>query len=143
MARRLICRAALALFLGLGLAGLAAAQPTGYGPIPQPEIIQVPPAAPPKPPRTYPCLHMMESFCPRTAACVEQYLPLCCYAHHNMFGSGSLHSETTYIWGSSRAFFGQSCMTSPPPDFLAPIREANGEPTVQVPTRWVWCPSCR
>jgi hypothetical protein len=74
---------------------------------------------------------------------VANYLPLGCWANHNEFGSGSFKSEVTYIFGSSRAFFGQPCMKGPPPDELAPWREANGE-TVNPPrTRPVWCPSCR
>jgi hypothetical protein len=73
------------------------------------------------------------------------HLPLGCWTHHNMFGCGSLRSETTFIFGSCRAFFGQQCLKEPPPDALAPMRE--GTPDAAVPPRarlpFSFCPSCR
>jgi hypothetical protein len=71
--------------------------------------------------------------------------PLGCWAHHNMFGCGSLKSECTFIFGSCRAFYGQLCLKEPPPDALAPMRE--GTPDAAPPPRarlpFTWCPSCR
>lgn len=39
---------------------------------------------------------------------------LACYANHNQFGCGSLHSELTFIFGSCRTFFGETCVPLPP-----------------------------
>jgi hypothetical protein len=68
-----------------------------------------------------------------------------CWAHHNMFGCSSFHSEATFIFGSCRAFFGQQCLKEPPPDELAPMRE--GTPDAAPPPRsrppFSFCPWCR
>jgi hypothetical protein len=68
-----------------------------------------------------------------------------CWAHHNMFGCGSFHSECTFIFGSCRAFYGQQCLKQPPPDELAPMRE--GTPDAANPPRarfpFTYCPNCR
>jgi hypothetical protein len=36
-----------------------------------------------------------------------------CWSHHNCPGCGSLESETRFIFGSCRAFFGEPCMRGP------------------------------
>ena len=44
--------------------------------------------------------------------------PLGCYAHHNDYSCGSLHSECTFLFGSCRQFYGERCLKSPP---LSPV----------------------
>jgi len=72
-------------------------------------------------------------------------LPTGCWAHHNMFGCGSFRSEMSFMYGSCRSFYGQSCLKEPPPDALAPMREGTPEaanpPRMRLP--FGWCPSCR
>ena len=41
--------------------------------------------------------------------------PLGCYAHHNDYSCGSLHSECTFLFGSCRQFYGEPCLKGPPP----------------------------
>jgi hypothetical protein len=44
-----------------------------------------------------------------------------CYTHHNSdFKCGSWRSETTFIFGSCRAFFGDPCFDGPPGDGSCP-----------------------
>jgi hypothetical protein len=46
-----------------------------------------------------------------------------CYTHHNSdFKCGSWRSETTFIFGSCRAFFGDPCFDGPPGDGSCPPR---------------------
>ena len=52
--------------------------------------------------------------------------PLVCWASHNGSGSGSLLSETVFIFGSSRAFYGEPCLKAPPPPPWSP--EADNPP---------------
>lgn len=40
-----------------------------------------------------------------------------CWAHHNSYSCGSYRSETVFIFGSCRAFFGEACWKTPPPAF--------------------------
>lgn len=40
-----------------------------------------------------------------------------CWAHHNLIGCGSFHSECTFIFGSCRTFFGLPCLKGQPPLF--------------------------
>ena len=44
-----------------------------------------------------------------------------CWTHHNSdFHTGSWRSETTWIFGSSRVFFGEPCFKGPPGDGSCP-----------------------
>lgn len=47
---------------------------------------------------------------------------LCCDAHFDRIGTGNFHSEMTFIFGSSRTFFGEPCF--PKPQHAAPARES-------------------
>jgi hypothetical protein len=38
-----------------------------------------------------------------------------CYAHFNDYSCSSIHSETQFLFGSCRTFFGEACLKSPPP----------------------------
>ncbi len=100
-------RALLASILGLGvLAGLARAdghhEPSYYrhAYTYQPQALLTSPQPPPK---HFPWLH-------RTTA-----HPWSCWAHHNDYTTGSLKSNSIFIFGSSRTFFGEPCRKGPPP----------------------------
>jgi len=55
-------------------------------------------------------------------------LPLTCWASHNGFSCGSFRSESVFLWGSCREFFGEPCCKRPPPPPWSP--EANVPPGV-------------
>jgi hypothetical protein len=38
-----------------------------------------------------------------------------CWAHHDEFGCSSFHADMRFIFGSCRAFFGETCPPGPPP----------------------------
>jgi len=40
-----------------------------------------------------------------------------CWATHFGFESGTFRSESVFIFGSARAFYGEACMKSPPPPY--------------------------
>jgi len=40
---------------------------------------------------------------------------LCCYSHINDYTVGSLKTESLFVFGSSRWFFGEKCLKGPPP----------------------------
>ncbi len=42
-------------------------------------------------------------------------LPLTCWASHNGFTCGSFRSESTFLFGSCRQFYGDPCLNGPPP----------------------------
>ena len=54
---------------------------------------------------------------------LQQTLNRCglgCWTTHNVPGCGSLRSELTFVFGSCRAFFGEPCMSAPPPRLPVP-----------------------
>ena len=53
------------------------------------------------------------------------HVPVPCWASHNGYGCGSFRSESTFIFGSCRAFFGEPCLNGPPPP---PWAEGDAEP---------------
>ena len=99
-------RAALAAVLGLGVwAGLARAH--GYPPGVHPGMTEAPPGYVPPPPS--PLRDRLQHRC-----------GLGCWASFNSYGCGSLHSELAFIFGSCRTFFGEPCLSGPPPSPLPP-----------------------
>ena len=84
-------RPALVALLGLAaLAGAARAQDAEtVNPVPKPD-------------KSYPILHFL-------------HLPKPCWASHNGYSCGSFQSESVFIFGSCRAFFGEPCLNGPPP----------------------------
>jgi hypothetical protein len=108
MSRNRFRRAALAAVLGLGVwAGLARA-----GGI----ISQVPPACTEQPPgglqKVY-TGHPVRDWC-------HNHPPLGCWSSFNTYTCSSLHSETAFIFGSCKTFFGEPCLKVPPPSPLPP-----------------------
>lgn len=55
-------------------------------------------------------------------------LPLTCWASHNGVGCGSFRSESVFLFGSCRQFFGQPCLNGPPPAVGAQSRIPPGTP---------------
>jgi hypothetical protein len=37
----------------------------------------------------------------------------CCWSHHDLFSCGSLKSELIFLFGSCRAFYGETCLPRP------------------------------
>ncbi len=172
MARRFLCKAALAAMLGLGLGGLANAQsayapppsaypppPSGYASPAQPVLLPVAnqqpcPGAEEVVPdgdgsggrRGHSLLTTIENLPHPVLDFVENHEKVGCWAHHNAFGCTSFPAEMDFIFGSCRSFFGQTCLKQPPPDELAPMRD--GTPNAANPPRSRWplfspCPNCR
>lgn len=44
----------------------------------------------------------------------------CCWSSPNSMGTGNFHTECNFLWGSSRAFFGEPCLNGPPPPVSPP-----------------------
>jgi hypothetical protein len=164
MARLFLHKSALAIATTLGLsAGIALAQ-SAYAPPPRP-VAPASPAMPPTQPQTTvdptstdapacdgqaaPRTHLLrDAFENRSRPlhdALANHQPVGCWAHHNMFGCGSFHSEMTFIFGSCRAFYGQQCLKEPPPDELAPMREgtADAAPLPRSRPPFSFCPWCR
>ena len=43
-----------------------------------------------------------------------------CWASHNGYSCSSFQSESTFLWGSCRQFFGEPCLKGPPPPPWSP-----------------------
>jgi hypothetical protein len=56
----------------------------------------------PNPDKAHPVLHFL-------------HIPTGCWASHNGYSCGSFQSESVFIFGSCRAFFGEPCPNGPPP----------------------------
>jgi hypothetical protein len=57
----------------------------------------------------------------------------CCWDTHNSVGCGSMHADLTFIFGSCRQFFGESCLQPPLPNadnrlFYHPDRSTQSNP---------------
>jgi hypothetical protein len=50
---------------------------------------------------------------PQPVADFVRKFGICCWSHHNCSSCGSLVSETRFVFGSCRAFFGEPCMRGP------------------------------
>lgn len=46
---------------------------------------------------------------------LQNHPSICCWAHHNTLGCGSLKSECNFIFGSCRTFYGEPCLKGPSP----------------------------
>lgn len=44
----------------------------------------------------------------------------CCWASPNGMGTGNFKTECIFLWGSSRAFYGEPCLNGPPPPVAPP-----------------------
>ncbi len=161
MARQLFCKAALAALAGLGIVGLARAD--GNCPTPQPVVIniitqqpgQAPMVSAPSgvvvngdaattTPRAHPVRAAIENRPHPLANAIDNHPPVGCWTTHNLFGCGSLRSDLTFMFGSCRTFYGQSCLKVPE-DPLAPVREGGVEEP-KAGRSWfpfLSCPSCR
>ncbi len=147
-------RAAVAVLLNLGVAGLAQAQ--GPAPVhnsepwavieygagtPQPLVAQ-PVEAPAASHRSL-CdwIHSR----PRPIAdCVHACMHahgVGCWSHHNMYTCGSWKSECTFVFGSCREFFGEPCLPGPPPPPAPPGYPGMG--AYGMPGARSGCPSCQ
>lgn len=51
---------------------------------------------------------------------LHDHQPCGCWSHHNSAGCGSLLSETKFIFGSCRTFFGEPCQKGPPASPIPP-----------------------
>ncbi len=74
-----------------------------------------------KPPRGwYPCKKLLrDPLCrPSLLRCVSE--TCCCWASPNTLGAGNLKTECLFVFGSSRAFFGEPCLNGPPPPVSPP-----------------------
>jgi hypothetical protein len=152
MAGRLFCKAAFAAFLGLGIGGLAQAQwcppaiPSGYGPLPPAAHPPIPPPGQVPPGGSEACANGNGAGGGSKYSWLQGDHPIVgCWTHHNLFGCGSFRSETNFIFGSCRSFFGQACLKEPPPGEFAPMLD--GTPYAVPPPRaklpFGFCPSCR
>ncbi len=66
----------------------------------------------PNPDKTHPVLRFL-------------HIPTGCWASHNGYSCGSFQSESVFIFGSCRAFFGEPCLNGPPPE---PWEDAGAPP---------------
>jgi hypothetical protein len=137
MTRRWYVRAALAALVGLGVAaGLARSE----GPANSPEpwaVIEYGggsggakgPALPPPPPKENPAFTHKGPVRDWAHDCMHK-LGVGCWSHHNMYTCGSFHSEFTFVFGSCRQFFGETCLPGPP---VPPMPPGYGPPPSYLP----------
>ena len=80
---------------------------------------------------------------PRPLRTALQRIGVGCWSHFNQLGCSNLRSETAFIFGSCRTFFGQPCQHGPqvvppgepmPPPNVAPDGILPGNPITYVPT---------
>jgi len=68
---------------------------------------------PPYTPPLYPPLEF-DPVQPRPVRNIAQRFGVGCWSHHTLPTCGSLRSNLTFVFGSCRAFFGESCRHGPP-----------------------------
>jgi hypothetical protein len=127
--RRALLAAALGLGVTAGLARAAETAPPPAAPVAAPRVEAVPrEAAPEAVPEEAASAqgchgdkkhHLLALLRPKTyIEALHAHKPLGCYAHHNDYSCGSLHSEWTFLFGSCRQFYGERCLKAPP---LSPV----------------------
>jgi hypothetical protein len=112
MPRGFLTRAALAVLLGCGVCtGKACASGKDQYPRTPPGATELPPGHPPvdSSPSRHP---IWDKVC--------KCRPLSCWASFNGYSCSSVRSETAFLFGSCRTFFGEPCLKGPPPSALPP-----------------------